>query len=529
MALFPMSFFLSAVYSESLYLALSIGVFWSARRGRFVIACALAGLAAATRSAGIVLLVPIASCTSTGRAQTGPPIARAPARLQPRYRLRRDALAVALVPARAGRVHGLPRARAATTRLLPLHAQAVWSREFAGPVHALWLAGVAAFDGVRQIASGRPPTSTSPPATAIRSSPPSTTSPTALPARRRRGARRRAADAPARLRGVRARRAGHAALLSGRYEPLMSMPRFVLVLFPLFMWGGARLAAAPRWRAPVFAGSALSARLFVAQFATWHWVACSGGAAAPPLRAVLLDAMGTLSARRAGRRRSWRSPACAPRRSSRPSRRAWRSRPRSPTTATITTRAATRDSLRGSAPAAARGLLARRLPAAARALGRRGPLASLLAALRFRAFDDAAPALTALRRSGRRLAVVSNWDVSLHEALAESGSTTHLDAVVTSAEPSARESPPRPSSPPRSRGSASAPGGRARRRQPRARRGGRRAADCGRSCCAATATRGRRCVRRPGDRLARAAAGPAPRRPALTGAPVPTRKLMTVR
>ncbi|MHB8491154.1 MAG: mannosyltransferase family protein, partial [Solirubrobacteraceae bacterium] len=35
LAFSPMAFFLSAIYSESLYLALSLGVFWFARRGRW--------------------------------------------------------------------------------------------------------------------------------------------------------------------------------------------------------------------------------------------------------------------------------------------------------------------------------------------------------------------------------------------------------------------------------------------------------------------------------------------------------------
>ncbi|HEX4563857.1 MAG TPA: mannosyltransferase family protein, partial [Solirubrobacteraceae bacterium] len=55
----PMAFFLSAVYSEALYLALSIGVFYAARRGRFAIACVLGALAAATRSAGLLLVLPV--------------------------------------------------------------------------------------------------------------------------------------------------------------------------------------------------------------------------------------------------------------------------------------------------------------------------------------------------------------------------------------------------------------------------------------------------------------------------------------
>ncbi len=61
-------------------------------------------------------------------------------------------------------------------------------------------------------------------------------------------------------------------------------------------------------------------------------------------------------------------------------------------------------------------------------------LDALLAALRFYAYPDSAPALIALRGLGLRLVVVSNWDVSLHERLAETGLTPLLDGAITSAE-----------------------------------------------------------------------------------------------
>jgi putative hydrolase of the HAD superfamily len=60
--------------------------------------------------------------------------------------------------------------------------------------------------------------------------------------------------------------------------------------------------------------------------------------------------------------------------------------------------------------------------------------AALLAALRFHAYPDAAPALRQLRRLGVRLVVVSNWDVSLHERLAETGLASLVDGAVASAE-----------------------------------------------------------------------------------------------
>jgi putative hydrolase of the HAD superfamily len=61
-------------------------------------------------------------------------------------------------------------------------------------------------------------------------------------------------------------------------------------------------------------------------------------------------------------------------------------------------------------------------------------LAALLAALRFSAHADAAPALRRLRAAGLRLVVVSNWDASLHERLAEAGLAALVDGAVASAE-----------------------------------------------------------------------------------------------
>jgi len=57
--LFPSSLFLSAVYSESLFLMLSLGVFLSARTGRFAAAGMIAALATLTRPFGLLLAIPI--------------------------------------------------------------------------------------------------------------------------------------------------------------------------------------------------------------------------------------------------------------------------------------------------------------------------------------------------------------------------------------------------------------------------------------------------------------------------------------
>ena len=57
---FPTSFFLSAVYPESLFLALAIGSVFQARRRRWLRSGALGALAALTRPFGAVLVLPLA-------------------------------------------------------------------------------------------------------------------------------------------------------------------------------------------------------------------------------------------------------------------------------------------------------------------------------------------------------------------------------------------------------------------------------------------------------------------------------------
>jgi hypothetical protein len=54
--------------------------------------------------------------------------------------------------------------------------------------------------------------------------------------------------------------------------PLLGLPRFVTVLFPLFMCLAA-LSVRRRVTEPVVACSAALAGLFTAQFATWQFVA----------------------------------------------------------------------------------------------------------------------------------------------------------------------------------------------------------------------------------------------------------------
>jgi putative hydrolase of the HAD superfamily len=64
---------------------------------------------------------------------------------------------------------------------------------------------------------------------------------------------------------------------------------------------------------------------------------------------------------------------------------------------------------------------------------------ALLASLRFTAYPEVQAALRRLRDCGRRLVVVSNWDLSLHDVLERVQVAPLLDAIVTSAEAGARK------------------------------------------------------------------------------------------
>ena len=77
-----------------------------------------------------------------------------------------------------------------------------------------------------------------------------------------------------------------------------------------------------------------------------------------------------------------------------------------------------------------------------RGLGRDVPVAAMMESIRFRAYPDAAPALRELRGLGLTLVCVSNWDVSLPEALGRCGLDGLLDGVVTSAGAGARKPDP---------------------------------------------------------------------------------------
>ena len=71
-------------------------------------------------------------------------------------------------------------------------------------------------------------------------------------------------------------------------------------------------------------------------------------------------------------------------------------------------------------------------------------LPSLTDAISFYAYPDAQPALECLAAAGLKLAVVANWDISLHDVLARLGLASSLDAVVTAAAVGVSKPDPRP-------------------------------------------------------------------------------------
>jgi Mannosyltransferase (PIG-V) len=254
LAVFPAAVFFGAPYSESLFLALAVGGFYAARTDRWGWAGACAMGAAATRSAGLLLLVPLAMIWWGSRER----------RPRDAAWLLLGPLGVAAYAAWLGLVEG--------DALRFLDVQDAWSRELAIPLAGAWDGFTAALDGVRQLASGS----------------------------RSHVYFEVAAGDPFRIAAInimlfatlvfalvacvgvlrrlpRAYGAWVAVSLvlpltfPVKPQPLMSLPRFVAVLFPIFIWL-AVVCDERRITERVAAVSAVGLGLFTAQFATWHWI-----------------------------------------------------------------------------------------------------------------------------------------------------------------------------------------------------------------------------------------------------------------
>jgi hypothetical protein len=256
LALFPMALFLQAVYSEALFLLLSVAAFVLAERRRFLPAGIVTGLALLTRPVGVALLPALAlmAWRSTKRGDALARLSVAP-------------LLFAVYPLVLWRERDDPWAFA--------RAQDIWSRHvsYAGPLGGIWDGLRAGWAGVRQLVSGSHTTTYWP---AVDGTDPMRVAAVNL-------------EALAflmlfiALTVVAWRRFGapyglFAALslaipLSVPSErwPLLSLPRFGLTIFPLFL-ALAAIGGRPRLHTAIVSVSAIMLGVAVVQWSLWQWV-----------------------------------------------------------------------------------------------------------------------------------------------------------------------------------------------------------------------------------------------------------------
>jgi hypothetical protein len=275
LAFFPYSLFFSAIYTESLFLALTVATIYYARTGRWAIAGVIGAFAAATRNTGVLLLVPLALMFLYGPRESTALASQWVTdhgwrRWVPRYKPTRKLLWLALVP--VGLVAFLAYLWAVTgSPFTTLHVQGFWHRDTVGPILGIVDGIVDALNGVRQAVHG-------PGALFIAPGGATPLYNTAIDLMLFSffllavvsiiGAIRRLPLAYSMY--------ALASLLVPISTPVLrvpfnSLPRFELVMFPLFIWGADYLV---RKRA-VYVGIGMMAStlgLFTMLFATWRFI-----------------------------------------------------------------------------------------------------------------------------------------------------------------------------------------------------------------------------------------------------------------
>ena len=136
LAFFPTAFFLNAVYTEALFLALSTGAVWAALvRRNLLLAGLLGALAAATRNLGVILLLPLVLEWLRYRREFG----------------LRGLVGIALVPAGLLTYAAFLWGRFGDPLVFASQQDEYWGRELANPFTTLMDAWQAAADGARYL------------------------------------------------------------------------------------------------------------------------------------------------------------------------------------------------------------------------------------------------------------------------------------------------------------------------------------------------------------------------------------------
>lgn len=254
-AFFPTAFFLNSVYTESLFLALSAGCIWAAmvRRDLFL-AAFLGALAAFTRSPGILLIIPLALEWWRHRRELGVS----------------GLASLALVPAGIGAYLVFLWTRFGEPLVFFSQQEEYWGRELTSPAATLSRAWSAAGEGTAYLSE---------PFGLL-------TSPTAGPTLAASNTLNLAflglfllvMGAGAVLLRPGLSLYAVALVFTGILAPspdlpLMSLPRFLLGAFPMFLVLGLALSRSRLALWSWLTLSAVAGAWMAALFVTWHWVA----------------------------------------------------------------------------------------------------------------------------------------------------------------------------------------------------------------------------------------------------------------
>lgn len=256
----PLAFFFQAVYTESLFLLLSLACFLSAREGRWRLAGITGLLATLTRSTGVLLLVPMLVFYYEQRD----------------WSLRRtDNRIINLLLIPEGLLIWMTYLSLSFGRpLLFAGAQAQWQRGLAAPNYSVARGVLAAAQGLRQIVSHqylklywevpRPSSAYSIAATNLINLAFLVIAGLLLYY----GARR----LPAAYTLYALAALAYPLFFPSKYAPLMSYPRFTLTVFPLYVALALWTLHRPRAHKVVVAVALVALTLLTAKFAVFSWV-----------------------------------------------------------------------------------------------------------------------------------------------------------------------------------------------------------------------------------------------------------------